>query len=417
MTRYLQRVKLRENQVHPTGTGEVKGMVPSGEWSAICGRVVLADGILDDGMVVFQGERILYVGPYLEEYGKRGLVQKTTGFIWPGLIDVHVHGAGGADVMDGTPSSLRTMAKTLARHGVTGFLATTMTMDRPRLERALANVAAEAPRMREGAEILGVHLEGPWICPRHRGAQNPAYISDPRPEDAEWAWNASDGWLRWVTLAPERPGALELIQLFADRGVVVSAGHTGATYEEMQDAITAGVTHATHCFNAMTGLHHRQPGAVGAVLTDDRLTTEVIADGFHVHPAVIRLLAKVKDKDRLLLISDGIRAVGLPDGRYELGGLTVYAKEGKATLEDGGLAGSLLTMDAAVRNIARYAHIPLWKAVRMASLVPAKKLGLDDRMGSLEIGKWANIVMTDENCRVLRVWVKGRLIAEAEERE
>ncbi|MBN2908947.1 N-acetylglucosamine-6-phosphate deacetylase [Polycladomyces sp. WAk] len=413
----LQRGKLRENHVYPTGAGEVKGMMSSGEWTAICGRVVLADGILDDGMVVFQGERILYAGPCLEEYGQRGVVQKTTGFIWPGLIDVHVHGAGGADVMDGTPSSLRTMAKTLARHGVTGFLATTVTMDRPRLEKALANVAAEAPRMREGAEVLGVHLEGPWICPRHRGAQNPAYITDPRPQDAEWAWNASDGWLRWVTLAPERPGAPELIRRFADRGVVVSAGHTGATYEEMQEAIAAGVTHATHCFNAMTGLHHRQPGTVGAVLSDDRLTTEVIADGFHVHPAVIRLLAKVKERDSLLLITDGIRAVGLPDGRYELGGLTVYAKAGKATLEDGGLAGSLLTMDEAVRNMARYAHIPLWKAVRMASLAPAKKLGLDDRMGSLETGKLANIVLTDENCRVLRVWVKGRLIAEAEKKE
>ncbi|PTX55168.1 N-acetylglucosamine-6-phosphate deacetylase [Melghirimyces profundicolus] len=370
------------------------------------GPVVLAKGLLEDGMVVTEGEKIRYVGlPRRVE--KAGEEVVASGTIWPGLIDLHVHGTGGADVMDGTPEALETISRTLASYGVTAFLATTVTMDRLRLQKALANVAKAGSRL-SGARVLGVHLEGPWICPARCGAQNPDYVVDPGPQDAEWVWKASGGGLRIVTLAPERPGALDLVRKLAEHGVVVSAGHTSATYREMETAIEAGVSHVTHAFNAMTGLHHREPGVAGAALTDDRLTVELIGDGFHVHPAAVKLLARAKQPDGLILISDGIRAVGRPDGIYELGGLKVTARNGKAVLEDGSLAGSLLTLDRAVYNTADYAGIPLWQAVRMASLAPAKRLGLEGEMGSLEPGKRADLVVTDGDGRVSRVFVGGR---------
>jgi N-acetylglucosamine-6-phosphate deacetylase len=368
------------------------------------GRLILPDGIMEDGLVLVQDERIEYVGPPVED--DRKIVQ-TDGFIWPGLIDVHIHGAGGADVMDGTPAALETISQTLVHYGVTGFLATTLTMDKPSLEQAVTNVVQMRDRL-QGAQVLGIHMEGPWICPEFRGAQNPRYIRDPHPDDADWAIEVCQGLLRLVTLAPERPRALDFIGKMVGWGVTVSVGHTGAAFEEVQRAVDIGASHVTHCFNGMTGLHHRRPGAAGAALLDDRLTVECICDGLHVHPAVAKLLAKIKGKDRLILISDGMRAIGQPEGRYELGGLPVEVKNGQATLEDGSLAGSLLTLDEAVRNMAQFADIPLWEAVRMASLAPAKRLGLEEEIGSLETGKKADLVVTDEACRVKQVWIQGK---------
>ncbi|GAA5344066.1 N-acetylglucosamine-6-phosphate deacetylase [Planifilum fimeticola] len=384
------------------------------DYFVLRGSVVLADGILEEGMVVIRGERIAYVGPPLSRFTDPRREFAVSGFIWPGLIDLHVHGAGGADVMDATPKSLATISRTLARHGVTGFLATTVTMPKSRLEQVFNNVAEMASSL-EGARVLGIHLEGPWICPSHRGAQNPEYIVEPDPEEAMWALKNSRGMLRVVTMAPERPKGMETVRLLSSKGVIVSIGHTGATYEQALSAIDAGASQVTHCFNGMTGLHHRSPGVAGAVLTEDRLFAELIADGFHVHPAVVKLLAKLKgESDKLILISDGIRAVGMPDGEYELGGLPVFAREGKAVLADGSLAGSLLTLDQAVRNMVKFTGMPLWKAVRMASLVPARRLGLDGDLGSLETGKRADLVVTDESCHVRQVWIRGKRVFDRE---
>ena len=384
------------------------------DYFVLRGSVVLADGILEEGMVVIRGERIAYVGPPLSRFTDPRREFSSPVNIWPGLIDLHVHGAGGADVMDATPKSLATISRTLVRHGVTGFLATTVTMPKHRLEQVFHTVAEVASSL-EGARVLGIHLEGPWICPRHRGAQNPEYIVDPDPEEAMWALKNSRGMLRVVTMAPERPKGLETVRLLSSKGVIVSIGHTGATYEQALSAIDAGASQVTHCFNGMTGLHHRSPGVAGAALTEDRLYAELIADGFHVHPAVIKLLATLKgDSDKLILISDGIRAVGMPDGEYELGGLPVFAREGKVVLADGSLAGSLLTLDRAVRNMVEFTGMPLWKAVRMASLVPARRLGLDGDLGSLETGKRADLVVTDESCHVLKVWIRGKCVYDRE---
>lgn len=372
---------------------------------AFRGKVVLAEGVLEEGMVVTEGERIRYVGSPLSFEGVEEEVQ-AEGWIWPGLIDLHVHGAGGSDVMDGTPKALQRISTVLAAHGVTGFLATTMTMSKPKLQQAMVNVSENGSKLK-GAQALGLHLEGPWICKDKRGAQNPEYITDPLPTDATWVMDAARGCLRIVTLAPERPGAVDLIRALSRQGVIVSVGHSSATHAQVEVALEAGASHVTHVFNGMTGLHHREPGVAGAAMTDDRLTVELISDGFHVHPAVIKLLVRAKQEDGLLLISDGIRAVDQPEGVYELGGLKMKTKGGKATLEDGSLAGSLLTLDQAVLNLARYARVPLWKAVRMASLAPARRLEVDGDRGSLEAGKRADLLTTDESGQVVRVWIGG----------
>lgn len=375
------------------------------------GRVILEDGVLEDGMVVVEGEAIKYVGPPLAEYRQVPEQIRTNGYIWPGLIDIHIHGAGGKDVMDATPEAIETISRTLGRYGVTGFLATTVTGNKQHLERAMANVVNQAPYLQNGAEVLGIHLEGPWICPERRGAQNPEFIVDPEPEDAEWAVNQSEGTLRIVTMAPERPGALETIRELVKRGVIVSIGHTDATYEQVLEAAEAGATHLTHCFNGMRGLHHREPGVVGAGLVDERLSLELIADGHHVHPGAIQLLVNVKGPDDLMLISDGMRAVGMPPGESELGGLRVFSDGETVRLENGSLAGSLLTLDAAVRNMVEFGKVPLYKAVKMASLTPAKRIGVDGELGSIKEGKLADLVVVDEHCQVQRVWRKGREIS------
>lgn len=374
------------------------------------GRIVLEDGILEDGIVAFRGETIQYVGPPLTEYTQSDDLVQTDGYIWPGLIDLHVHGAGGCDVMDATPDAIETISRTLGRYGVTGFLATTVTGEKRQLERAMENVVQQAPYVQNGAEVLGIHLEGPWICPERCGAQNPEFIVDPEPEDAEWAMQHSEGTLRIVTIAPERPGAMETIRALVDKGVIVSVGHSDATYEETVAAAEAGATHLTHCFNGMRGLHHREPGVVGAGLEDDRFCLELIADGYHVHPGAIRLLLKAKGPDGVMLISDGMRAVGMPEGEYELGGLPVISDGETVRLENGALAGSLLTLDAAVRNVVEFGKAPLYQAVKMASLTPAKRIGVDGEMGSIREGKLADLVVVDEQCRVQRVWSKGKEI-------
>lgn len=372
------------------------------------GRIVLEDGILEDGIVAMEGETIQYVGPPLAEYRQAAEYIRTDGYIWPGLIDIHIHGAGGSDVMDGTPEAIATISRTLMRFGVTGFLATTVTGNKPQLERAMSNVVNQAPYLVDGAEVLGIHLEGPWICPERCGAQNPEFIVDPGPEDAAWAMDKSEGTLRVVTMAPERPGAMETIRELTQNGVIVSVGHSDATYEQVIAAAEAGATHLTHCFNGMRGLHHREPGVVGAGLADDRFSLELIADGHHVHPGAIKLLIKVKGPDDMMLISDGMRAVGMPAGEYELGGLRVFSDGETVRLESGSLAGSLLTLDAAVRNTVTYGDIPLYKAVKMASLTPAKRIGVDGEMGSIREGKLADLVIVDDQCRVERVWRRGK---------
>ena len=318
--------------------------------------------------------------------------------ILPGLIDLHVHGCGGVDVMDDDPQALTKMATLLLHQGTTAFLATTMTAVPEKIAQVLAG-AKQASRLRYGAEFLGFHLEGPCISDRYRGAQ--------KLESKKCEPGPVTQWVKMITLAPELPEAAAYFDLAAKMGILLSVGHSGASYEQMQLAIEQGARYVTHAFNAMPGIHHRLPGLLTAALLDSRVMIELIADGVHIHPAVLDLAIRLKGPDGIVLISDGTRAVGLPDGDYELGGQTARLSKGKMTLPDGTIAGSAAPLLAGVRLMTDVLGRPLCEAVRMATTNPARVLGLENRIGSLAEGKEATFVRIDKEWTVKQVWREG----------
>lgn len=329
----------------------------------------------------------------------------------PGFIDVHIHGVNGADVMDATKEALDTMSSTLPKEGTTSFLATTMTQDTKEIEKALANVGEYLQGKQETgkAEIVGVHLEGPFVNPDKAGAQPLKHIIDPDlPLLKKWEL-LTNNMIKLVTLAPERPGGLEMVNYLSTHGIVASIGHSDATFEEVNKAIESGANHVTHLYNQMSGLHHREPGVVGSVFLHDELKAEIIVDGVHVRPEMVDLAYKIKRKDGLLLITDSMRAKCLKNGEYDLGGQDVIVKDGKAVLADGTLAGSILKLGTALQNIITYTGCTLADAIEMASVNPAKQLNIFDRKGSLAIGKDADIVILDENLDVYMTLCRGEL--------
>jgi N-acetylglucosamine-6-phosphate deacetylase len=333
----------------------------------------------------------------------------------PGFIDVHIHGSGGADMMDATPESLETMSRFLVKHGVTGFYATTVSASHSATLAAVENVARYAGTTQSGsddgqltgARILGVHLEGPYLNPQFPGAQNPDFLRP--PSESEFEELLAAGPVRMITLAPEVPGAGALIEAALAAGVRVVLGHTAATFEQASAAIDAGVSQATHTYNAMTGLHHRDPGTVGATLSDDRIYAQLIADGIHVHPAAMRILGRCKGPTRTLLISDANRAAGMPPGRYEMGRLPVIVKDGACRLEDGTLAGSVLALDAAVRNLMSATGWPLVQAWPSTSLSQAQAMGIDGEVGRIRSGARADLTLLDAEAQVVATVVGGKL--------
>lgn len=331
-------------------------------------------------------------------------------FVAPGMIDVHVHGSDGHDTMDATPEALHGMARFFARHGVTAYYPTTMTAPPDAIHAAIEN-ARRCSQPDDGAQHLGVHVEGPYLSPKHPGAQPASALRDPDP--AEYgAWLAS-GVVRLITAAPERPGALELIEAGLDAGVEFALGHTDATYDQVLEAASRGVRQATHTFNAMVGLRHREPGTVGGVLADDRIFAQVIADGIHVHPAVVKVLARAKGPGRTLLITDAMRAAGLPDGQYDLGGQPITVSGGVARTPGGALAGSTATLDAVLRNMMAFAGLTLAQALPMATSAPAEAMGLAGRKGVLAPGADADVILLDAAGRVRLTMVAGRVVYRA----
>ncbi|MEK4077080.1 N-acetylglucosamine-6-phosphate deacetylase [Paenibacillus sp. FSL M7-0656] len=388
--------------------------------SLLRGKLLLSNEILEDGVLAWRDEKILYAGlpEGLPEQIRREALPLSVperGLIVPGFIDIHVHGGNGEDFMDASPEVLDKISSFHSTQGTTAMLATSMTAPKERLD----SVLAEVDRYRSGempyAQLEGVHLEGPFFSPKWPGAQNPEHIILP---DVSWleAWEKQyPGLIRQVTLAPEREGALEVISWLREQRITAALGHTDATYEEVERAVEAGLHHAVHTFNAMTPLHHRLPGAAGAVLSDPRISAEVIADGIHVHPAAISILAQLKQHDdQLVLITDAMSATGLDDGEYKIGDLPVIVKHGEARLKDGGaLAGSTLTMIRGFRYLVQEVGLSLNAASRAASLTPARLLGIDHRTGSLAQGKQADIVLLNAELDIEGVWVKGRRIGES----
>jgi N-acetylglucosamine-6-phosphate deacetylase len=330
------------------------------------------------------------------------------GGMWvaPGLIDVHVHGGNGRDTMDATPEAIHHMARFFARHGVTSYFPTTMTDSREATDAAVENMRT-CPQPTDGAAHLGVHLEGPYLNPKHKGAQPDTYLRDPDP--AEYHRWFDSGVIRLVTIAPERSGGLHMISEGLENGIEFAIGHSDAGFDCVTAAADVGLQQATHTFNGMLGLHHRRPGTLGTVLTDDRIYAQVIADGIHVHPAMVKLLVRAKSPQRTILITDAMRAAGLPDGAYDLGKSRVIVTEGIARIAAGNLAGSTLTMDAALRNVMVFTGLTLQEALPMATAVPAEAMNLRHK-GVIDPGADADIIFLDDDLHVALTMVGGRVV-------
>lgn len=338
----------------------------------------------------------------------------TDGVVLPGFIDEHIHGAGGADAMDGTEEALQTISEYVAKEGTTGFLATTMTQSPENIGKALKNVKTVREKGEyKGAEVLGVHLEGPFISPKHVGAQPLEYVAKPAPETFDKYNEISGGNIKVVTLAPEVEGGLDLVKHLAKIGVVASIGHTGAKFSDVEAAVAAGATNVTHTYNAQTPLHHREAGVVGAAMLIDELNCEMICDTIHVSVPAIKIFVKNKPHDKFTLITDAMRAKGMPDGLSELGGQQVFVKNGEARLSDGTLAGSVLKMNVAVKNLVEKVGVSFIDAVDFASANPAKNLGLYDERGSIEVGKRADFAVMDKDYNILYTVIGGKVVYKA----
>ncbi|MBA2757066.1 MAG: N-acetylglucosamine-6-phosphate deacetylase [Chloroflexi bacterium] len=371
------------------------------------GGIATPDGVWDPTTIVIRDGLIDELRTGSSRTG-REVIQAADLVVGAGLIDLHTHGAGGAQVIDGSLEAMRRFAAAQARHGVTAFLAT-IGGSVENIERGIAAAVEyiRAPRSPGEARCLGIHLEGPFINPERPGAFIPATILPPDIGLLDRLASQADGWLRRMTLAPEVPGMAPLIRRAISLGIGCSAGHSAATATEMLTAVEAGVEGVTHVFNAMPGLHHRSPGLLGVALTDDRVTVELIADGVHVDPLMMRLLQRVKGWPRIALITDSIAAAGLPDGSYRFEEQDVTVRDGEARLADGTLNGSTSMLDDAVRRFAVAAEIPWHQAHASASLVPARTLGVDDRMGAVQVGLAADLVGFDEDRQVRWTMIGG----------
>jgi N-acetylglucosamine-6-phosphate deacetylase len=373
-------------------------------------RLYVPEGPTRDGwMLVDESGKIAEIGTHDKARPDRENTETVDcggSRLLPGLIDVHVHGGGGYNVLDGSFEHLDGMSRFHAAHGTTAFLATTTTTQHENILRVLDSVSSMIGQL-NGADLAGIHLEGPFIDAVRRGAQSLEYIQPPSMDKMKAYLEAARGNIRIVSMAPEVEGGLEAAAFLASLGITVSAGHTNATFEQMIAAVAAGVSHTTHHFNGMSPLHHREPGVAGAGMMLPELTTELICDGIHVHPAAAKLLFTLKGPDSVCLITDAVFCAGLPDGEYG----SVTMRQGEVLLSGGtSLAGSGLTMLAAVRNAVKFTGLPLETILPSATSVPARQAGLADRKGSLAKGKDADFLLVDEDLGLRATYVKGKQV-------
>ena len=334
--------------------------------------------------------------------------------VLPGFVDQHIHGAGGSDGMDGTIKDVSIIANTIATEGTTSFLVTTMTQSPENITKALQAVKEyKAANPMDGARVVGVHLEGPFIAAKHKGAQPLEYVKEPDVKVFDEYNVASGNSIAIVTLAPEVEGAADFVAHLTKQGIVSSIGHSGAKYPDVEKAVSLGASNVTHTYNAQTALHHREIGVVGSAMLLDELNCELICDTIHVSVPAMRLLVKNKPHDKISLITDAMRAKGLPDGESELGGQKVFVKDGEARLADGTLAGSVLRMNRAVQNMVEKVGVPLTQAVDYATINPARMLKIDDITGSIKVGKNADFTVLNKNFDVLLTIRDGEIIYKA----
>ena len=370
------------------------------------GRVLLPDSEVKGKALLYDQRIICLTDPDTAKAQADEIIDAQGAYVAPGLVDVHIHGYNGVDVSDNNPDDIRKMAHGLLANGVTSFLPTTLTVDWATLKSVCRHIRglmeeSLAPEF-DGAQIAGMHMEGPFINPSKKGAQNEAYILKP---DADKVLPFQDV-IKVITFAPEMPGGMDFTRrLRQETNIALSIGHTSANFDQAMAAIHAGVMRSTHTFNAMTPLMHRDPGVVGAALNSD-IYTELIPDTFHVNKGIFPMMTRLKG-NKLVLITDALRSAGMPDGEYENGGQVFVLKGIECRLKDGTIAGSVLKLNQGVRNLRDHGYVPLYTAVRAASLNAAESAHLEDRKGSLTPGKDADIILMDEDCNVLRTIVRG----------
>ncbi|MEU7409622.1 MULTISPECIES: N-acetylglucosamine-6-phosphate deacetylase [Streptomyces] len=364
-------------------------------------RVVLPQGTVENGQLAVDGKYIAAHPP-----ADAQVVDVSGHWLVPGFVDIHNHGGGGAS-FSGTPDDILTAIRTHRAHGTTTLVASTVTDEMDLLVRQ-AGLLSE---LAEQGDIAGIHFEGPFISPCRKGAHSEKLLRDPEPAEVRKLIDAARGKARMLTLAAELPGGIDSVRLLADHGVIAAIGHTDATYEQTVEAIDAGATVATHLFNAMPALGHRSPGPIAALLEDERVTVELINDGTHLHPAALELAFHHAGADRVAFITDAMDAAGIGDGRYMLGPLEVEVSEGVARLVEGGsIAGSTLTLDRAFKRAVTVDRLSVEDAVTALSVNPARLLGLSDRIGSLEPGKDADLVLLDADFELKGVMRHGEWV-------
>src|SRR5579863_3475468 len=382
-------------------------------------RTVVTAESLWDGTSLLQHPLILVEDGKIESIATRESLQRPSGAqvldfpgatLGPSFFDVHIHGAAGHDVMEATPQAIDTICQFLASRGTANFLATTVTASLDKTCRALEGLANQIAKLPQPgvARPLGIHLEGPFLSHEKRGVQPAEYLLAPSIATFDRLLEAAHGHVRLMTLAPELPGAVELAWHAASRGVRISVGHSNATAAETRAVIDAGAVSATHTFNAMRPLDHREPGILGAALTDDTLFSELICDGIHTDPEIVRLWWRAKGPERAILVTDAMAAAGMPDGEYQLGGFPVQVKDGRATAR-GVLAGSVLTLDRALENFVRFTGATIDQGLRLLSTNPAAMTGLAHRAGALAPGKSANLVAIDAAGKLVGSLIGGVL--------
>ena len=385
------------------------------------GKLIMRDKVIQGHVIIFNTKiidiidndnYIKYKKEFKEKYKEVILEIDAKGkYVSPGFIDIHIHGSGGYDTMDASVEALRIISTTIAANGVTAYLPTTMTMDTDSIYKALDAIRKAMDTEIRGSKILGVHLEGPFINEKYKGAQQADNIIKPSYEIIKDYLDI----IKIITLAPEKDENHSFIKRVKhDSDITLSIGHSDASYEQTLEAIEDGISHATHVFNAMTPLNHRKPGIIGAIFTSD-ITCDLIADLIHIHPAIFNILINAVHKDKVVLITDSMRAGCMKSGEYDLGGQKVIVKDGAARLQDGTLAGSVLTLNKAILNMLHNSNLEIYEAVAMATINPAKVINMDNKKGSIEVGLDADIVIFNDDIEVLTTIVEGKLVYETQE--